>query len=221
MKPYATLVSFGQGDIFARYLDEMFASAASRFFYGRAEFVELTSTPGWPKIVRDRLSHILASRREVRGQFVFLLDADLLLEGPVDDEIVGDGITATLHPVQNALPPDEMTYERDPRSAAYVPYGEGSRYYVGGILGGTRSEFFDLCREIDAMCAADGDFTPVWQDESYLNRILLDQPPAVELDERYCAWWNHQVPDARIRALNKTPDEIRWRDSQTAEAVAT
>lgn len=214
MKPYASLISFGQGEVYARYLRAMFDSARDRFFAGRAEFVELESTPGWPKLCRDRLSHILANRRKIRGQFLFMVDADLLFEGPVDEEIVADGITATLHPVQNTLPPDRMTYERNPDSAAYVPFGEGGRYYVGGIVGGTRAAFFDLCAQMDAMCKADGDFTPIWQDESYLNRILIDHPPALELDQRYCAWWNHRVPDARIRALDKTPEEFRWRNSQ-------
>ncbi len=219
MKPYATLVSFGQGEIFAKYMKAMFKSAEGRFFAGRAQFLELESTPGWPKLCRDRMSHILYNRVAVRGEFVFMLDADTLFEGPVDDEIVGDGITATLHPVQNTLQPNAMTYERNMNSAAYVPLGEGGRYYVGGIVGGTRDAFFDLCAEMDRMCKQDGDYTPVWQDESYLNRILIDSPPAVELDERYCAWWNHKVDDARIRALNKTPEEFRWRDQQTAVAV--
>ena len=216
-KPYATLVSFGVGDIYARYLKAMFASAEDFFFPGRAQLLELDSTPGWPKVCRDRLSHILANRRKVRGEFVFMVDADLLFEGIVDDEIVAQGITATLHPVQNKLPAREMTYERNPASAAYVPADEGGRYYLGGIVGGTRAEFLDLCAQMDAMCKADGDYTPVWQDESYLNRILIDHPPALELDTRYCAWWNHNVPDARIRALNKTPDEFRWRDNQNGK----
>ncbi len=216
MKPYATLVSFGQGEIYARYLKAMFKSAENRFFPGRAEFVELESTPGWPKLCRDRLSHILRNRDKVRGEFIFLLDADTLLEGVVDEEIVADGITATLHPVQNKLRVNDMTYERNRKSAAFVPAGEGGRYYVGGIVGGTRGAFLDLCATMDAMCKQDGDFTPVWQDESYLNRILIDHPPALELDERYCAWWNHHVKDARIRALNKTPEEFRWRDQQVA-----
>ncbi len=219
MKPYATLVSFGQGEIYARYLKAMFKTADRRFFPGRSQLLELESTWGWPKLCRDRMSHILYNREKVLGEFVFMLDADTLFEGPVDDEIVGDGITATLHPVQNGLKLNAMTYERNMNSAAFVPLGEGGRYYVGGIVGGTRDAFFDLCAEMDRMCKHDGDYTPVWQDESYLNRILIDHPPAVELDERYCAWWNHAVRDARIRALNKTPEEFRWRDEQTAVAV--
>ena len=218
MKPYATLISFGQGDVFARYLKAMFASAEGRFFAGRAQLLELASTPGWPKLARDRHSHILKARRRIRGDYLFLLDADMLFEGPVDDEIVADGVTVTVHPAMlPGTPVDQLTYERNADSAAYVPWGEGATYHAGGILGAPRTHFFDLSRQIDAMCKADGDYTPIWQDESYLNRILIDQPPALILDERYCAWFNRRVPDARIRALNKTPDEFRWRNSQTEE----
>lgn len=220
MKPYATLITFATGAIFEKYARELLKTADRHFFPGRSEYLVLQTTPKWPLAVRDRHTHILANRRRIRGQFVLFLDADLLMEGPVDDDIVATGITAVLHPVQNALPPSEMTYERNRKSAAYIPPGEGSRYYLGGIIGGTRAAFLDLSREVDRMCKHDGAYTPIWQDESYVNRILLDQPPALELDERYCAWWNHSVPDARIRALNKTPDEFTWRNRLTPELVA-
>jgi hypothetical protein len=223
VKPYATLISFGEGEIFARYLKAMFASAERRFFPGRAQLLELPTTPGWPYACRDRHTHILRHRRKIRGQFILMLDADLLFEGTVADEIVADGITAVLHPVQNDLSVEDMTYERNPLSPAYVAEHEGSRYYLGGIVGGTRDAFLDLSRQIDAMCRADGPACPVWQDESYVNRILIDQPPALELDQRYGAWFNHTVRDTRIRALNKTDAEFTWRNKQTTireEALA-
>jgi len=212
-RPDATLVSFGTGEVFARYLTAMFASAERWFFPGRAQLLELDTTPAWPYAARDRLTHILANRRLIKGRFVFMLDADALFEGPVGDDIVADGITAVLHPVQNALPVTDMTYERNPDSPAYVPKGEGGRYYLGGILGGPRAAFLDLARQVDLMCQQDGDNCPTWQDEGYINRILIDHPPALELDRRYCAWPNHRVPDARIRVIDKTPEEFQWRNS--------
>ncbi len=143
------------------------------------------------------------------------LDADSLLEGPVDDAIVADGISIPLHPAMPAgTPVDQLTYERNPESAAYIPYGEGSRYWPAAIIGAPRSTFLDLSCDIDKMCKQDGDFVPVWQDESYFNKIMLNNPPALELDERYCAWFRARVPDSRIRALDKTGAELKWKDSQ-------
>lgn len=220
MKPDATLITFATGSVFERYAEAMFATAEQWFFPGRAQHLTLQTTPVWPLSIRDRHTHILAHRREIRGRFVWFTDADLLYEGPVGDEIVADGVTAVLHPVQNSLPAEKMTYERNPDSAAYIPKGEGGRYYLGGIVGAPRDIFLDLSRQVDAMCKHDGDYTPIWQDESYLNRILIDQQPALELDDRYCAWFNRTVHDARIRALNKTPEEFHWRARLTPELLA-
>lgn len=214
MKPHATLICFATGDIYKRYAAAMWETAREWFFPGHAQMLELDMPYNGTRMIRDRHTYILKARRRVRGEFVFFLDADMLFEGPVDDEIVADGVTVALHPAQNSLPVSKMTYERNPSSAGFVPYGEGCRYYPGGILGAPRSVFLDLSRQIDLMCRADGDYVPEWQDEAYLNRILIDHPPALELDERYCAWFNRRIDDARIRALNKTPDEFRWRDSQ-------
>ncbi len=217
MKPDATLVTFAVGDLYKRYADAMLATAAEWFFPGRAQLLTLDMPYGGIRCVRDRHSYILEHRRRIRGRFVFFLDADMLFEGTVADEIVADGVTACLHPAIGKNYED-WTYERNTQSAAYIPDGEGTAYYVGAIVGAPRADFLDLSRQVDRMCKQDGDYVPVWQDESYINRILIDHPPALELDERYCAWFNRDVRDARIRALNKTPEEFQWRNEQEVAA---
>ena len=215
MKPHATLVTFVYGDIYRRYADALFATAAKWFFPGHpTQLLELTIPYGGARHIRDRHSYLLKNRRRVRGEFVVFLDADMLFEGPIDEEMMADGLSVPLHPAMPAgTPVDKLTYERNPDSAAYIPHGEGSRYWPGGIIGAPRSAMLDLSASIDKMCKQDGDFVPVWQDESYLNRILVDDPPALELDERYCTWFHAKVRDSRIRALDKTGAERRWKDS--------
>lgn len=220
-KPWATLVTFATGEVFERYASALLQTAEQWFFPGHAQLLTLQTTPVFPLSIRDRHTHILKARRRVHGRFVMLLDADMLLEGPVDEDVISDGMTVAPHMAMPAgTPPDQLTYERNPASAAYVAPGDGDRYHPGGILGAPRNVFLDFSREVDRMCKADGDYTPVWQDESYVNRILIDHPPALVLDERYCAWWNAWVPDARIRNLNKTTEEMQWRDSLGKEAAA-
>jgi hypothetical protein len=212
MKPRATLVTFATGQVFERYAAALLESAQPWFFPGRAEYLVLEGATRFPYSIRDRHSYILRARRRIRGEFVFFLDADMLFCGPVDDEIIGDGVSAVVHPCINDW--EDFTYERDPTSAAYIPYGEGRSYYLGGVLGAPRATFLEFSAAVDELCRQDGDRCPVWQDESYVNRLLLDTPPAVELDERYASWWSRPVADPRIRALDKTPAEFRWRDSQ-------
>lgn len=220
MKPYATLISFGTGDVFARYLAQMFQSAELNFFPGRAQLLALDTVPEWPYSVRDRHSRILENHHRIRGDFVLFLDADMLFVDLVADEIVADGLTVVGHPCMPAgTDPDLLTYERNPESVAYIPYGRGDRYYYGALIGGPTDIFLEYSAQVHEMCQVDGDYSPVWQDESYLNRILLDSPPALELDQRYCAWWTSNVDDPRIRVLEKTPEEIHARNHQGKEAV--
>jgi hypothetical protein len=207
--------------VFVKYAQALRATAERFFFPGHMQWLQLETTPRWPYSIRDRHTHILTHRRKVRGEWVFLLDADMLFEGPVEDDVIADGITVTVHPAMlPGTPVDQLTYERNPASVAYVAPGEGSTYHPGGIVGAPRAAFFELSRQVDAMCQADGEYTPIWQDESYLNRICIDQPPALILDQRYCAWWNRRIPDARIRALDKTPEEFAWRNSLDGAAAA-
>ncbi len=219
VKPEATLVTFAVGHLYQRYADAMLESADKWFFGGRAQLLTLRTPYGGMRCVRDRHTYMLKARRRIRGRYVFFLDADMLFEGPVGEEVVADGVTAVLHPAIGKNYSD-WTYERNPDSAAYIPDGEGPAYYVGAIIGAPRADFLDLSAEVDRMCKQDGDYIPVWQDESYINRILIDNPPALELDERYCAWFNRAVPDARIRALNKTPEEFQWRNEWKEAAAA-
>lgn len=218
MRPRATLITFAFGDIYRRYADAMWKTAEQWFFPGaRTQMLELTMPYGGKRHIRDRHTWLLRNRRRIRGEYVLFLDADSLFEGPVGEEIVADGLSLPFHPAMPAgTPADKLTYERNPESAAYIPHGEGQRYWPAAVLGAPRALFLDLSCEIDRMCKHDGDYVPVWQDESYLNRILLDDPGrvALELDERYIAWFHARVPDSRIRALDKTTPERRWKDSQ-------
>ena len=75
------------------------------------------------------------------------------------------------------ISPNEFTYDRNPDSLAYIPFGEGERYYRGCFNGGRTSEFLTLikiCRE-----RTDKDLQTnviaLWHDESHLNKYLLDK----------------------------------------------
>lgn len=218
MTPDVTLICFATGDIYRRYAQVVEATAAEYFFPGRSQYLQLETTPAWPHASRDRYPHIVRNAERIEGHHVFMIDADMRFEGPVGDEILADGITVTSHyGFPPGTPPEALDYDRNPESVAYVPFGKGRRYYPGAFIGGPKADFVALAEQIAAMIEADGDYIPNWYDEAYLNRILIDSPPALELDERYCCWHHLRMDDVRIRALNKTQAEYRWRDSQPAE----
>src|SRR5665213_1550852 len=159
--------------------------------------------------------HTFLEQMPTLFEYDFLLysDVDMLWAAPVtEDEVVSNGITATLHPGYVGR---VGTPERRPQSMAYIPLGTQNKYFCGGFNGGTVQAFTSMaiyiksCVEIDARKG----ITPVWHDESYLNRYLLDYPPARILTPSFC-WpegcdgkytsWTESYP-AKLVALTKGP----------------
>ena len=73
------------------------------------------------------------------------MDVDMRIVDKVGDEILGD-LVATQHPGMWFKGPDECTYERRPESTAYVPFGDGEKYYAGGFNGGLSTSWKCLRR---------------------------------------------------------------------------
>lgn len=219
-----TLYVVVHGPVFERYARQLLEDARRWFLPGEAELVVL---PGRPSPDGRRpsglFSHVSATRYNVavehadrlRGEWLFQIDADMRILKPVGREILADGLTVTVHPGFPAGDPDQYPYERNPASAAYVPYGSGATYHPGCFVGGERRAFFELAGEIAAR--VDDDLSrgeqAVWYEESHLNRYLIDRPPALVLDRRYC-WWDQQWGDsseAIIMHLDKTGEEFDQR----------
>ena len=110
----------------------------------------------------------------------------------------------------------EMSYERNPKSLAYVAPGDGKTYYAGGFNGGRTKEFIEMSEVIAERVNKDleNDVVALWHDESHMNRYLIDNPPALSLTPSYC--WaeefynNPNYPyEPKIIALQKNHKELR------------
>lgn len=70
---------------------------------------------------------------------------------------------------------DTFPYDRNPNSAAYIPYGQGLYYFQGGLNGGRTFEYMQLIescmRDIEMDCKKG--IVALVNDESYLNKYLL------------------------------------------------
>ena len=182
------LVSVVSGERYVRHARRMFASAETYFFgtdTAERAFITLDARVGWPDATMYRYHVILEQVERFRdATHVFLIDADMQIVAPVQNEILGS-VVATSHP---GYVGQRGTYEGRPESAAYVRPDEGTAYYCGGFVGGERSEFLALAEAIRDGVEADATngVTALWHDESHLNRYLIDHPPDVHLTPSYC-----------------------------------
>lgn len=115
----------------------------------------------------------------------YYCDADMLFVDKVGDEVLGE-LVAVLHPGFYNKTVSSFGYERSEISSAYIKKGDGVHYYCGGMNGGRK--YLEMANIIRYMVEIDQykGHTPVWHDESYLNRYLLSYPPDVVLDPSYC-----------------------------------
>jgi len=175
----------------------------------------------WPMPTLKRYNYFIKEKDFIsKFDYCYYFDVDMAIVEKVGDEVLGD-LVATRHPSQSFYGPDNATYERNSKSLAYIPTGEGKTYYAGGFNGGKTEHFLKMSEVISDRVTKDleNNIIALWHDESHLNRYLIDNPPTLELDPSYCYpeaalkspsnWVVSQHYKPKILALDKNHDEIR------------
>lgn len=204
------------GPIYERYADALLPQLHDLFMPSvEPQIVVLPGNGGWPHGSASRYQVALDHADELEGDWIFQIDADMAVLQPVDPCILANGLIVTTHP---GYPPDtpeqDCPYERNPLSRGCVPVGMGRRYHPGAFVGGRRAEFLAMCETTMRWYDEDRSdgFVPIWYEESYLNRYLLDHEPALVLDRRFCWWQFWQERDGAILMhLDKTTEEVTER----------
>jgi histo-blood group ABO system transferase len=172
----------------------------------------------WPMPTLKRYNYFVKEKDFIlQHDYCFYLDADMRIDNSVGDEILTDGIVATMHPYQSFYPKEQRSYDRNPKSLAYVPFGhEGENYYAGGFNGGTTEEFIKMSEIIADRVNKDleNGVIALWHDESQMNRYLIDNKPSLSLTPSYCwaeeFYENSNYPyEPKIIALKKNHSELR------------
>ena len=121
--------------------------------------------------------------------YLIAIDADMMVIQSVGPEILGD-LVGTLHPGFLDKPRHHFSYERRPNSTAFLSVVNGTNYFAGGLFGGKRKEFLDLCSntiECIKQDLANNQTIAKWNDESHLNHYFaLVKPPTLILSPAYC-----------------------------------
>lgn len=146
---------------------------------------------GWPYDTLKRFEIFKSVYPDLSSyDFVYYFNANLEMVGPVGDEILPEAdeqVVVCLHPGYVNTPPDELPYDRNKKSLAYIPKGSGARYFAGGLNGGTYNSYGKL---IAALCKATDDdlannVVARWHDESHLNKYVLSRHDLKVLSPSY------------------------------------
>lgn len=156
---------------------------------------------GWPDNTLRRFHMFLGiEERLEQFDYLYFFNANCRFKKTIGTEFLpkaSDQLLVVQHPGQIDKPANQLPYERNPRSRAYIPFGTGKYYVCGGINGGQAKTFLRFAR--DARQAIDEDFrdgiVATWHDESHLNRYILKHPYTL-LHAGYCypQHWKLNVP---------------------------
>ncbi|XP_063001028.1 N-acetyllactosaminide alpha-1,3-galactosyltransferase-like [Elgaria multicarinata webbii] len=162
------------------------------------------------KVIGDLVeSH---ARHEV--DFLFCMDVDQIFQSNYGVEALDESV-AQLHAWFYKADKYSFTYERDPQSAAYIPYEEGDYYYHGAVFGGTPQHVLNLTRQCYEGIMRDKghNVEAVWHDESHLNQYYLLHKPTKLLSPEYC--WDYkmgipyEIQNIKLAWMPKEYEEVR------------
>ncbi len=136
----------------------------------------------WPYVTFKRF-HFFEGIKEKLEKFdyIYFLNGTMLPQAAINEEIFPtkeQEIMLTIHPgAFLKMDHDTFTYDRNPKSKAYIPYGQGHYYFMGGFNGGTSEGFLKLiktCREWSDIDMKNNQM-PLWHDESMLNSYIVNK----------------------------------------------
>lgn len=164
---------------------------------------------GWPYDTMMRFEMFLKVKDELlKEDYVFFFNANMLCVDYVGEEILPgkehNYLIAVQHPGFAGKPVNEFSYERNPASNFYIPFGAGKYYYQGNFNGGRSVEFLDMSEKLLSLIKDDlsKGIIPVWHDESALNWYLSDKTPLMT-SIQYSAPEGWPIQDVKIMNRHK------------------
>lgn len=172
--------------------DVPFISLAPRRYM---KVIQVMKQERWQDISMMRMktiSNLIESEIVHVFDYVFCFDVDQQFKARFGSEILGDSV-ALIHAHFYKLPKDRFTYDKNPKSKAFLESGD--YYYHAAIFGGTCQNvknLVDACYQTIMEDKANGE-EALWHDESHLNKYFFVNKPSRLLSPEYC--WDPEIPD--------------------------
>ncbi|KAK9528837.1 hypothetical protein VZT92_012976 [Zoarces viviparus] len=136
------------------------------------------------------ISDVIESDIRHRCTHVFCFDVDQVFTGRFGSEALGDSV-ALLHAHYYRIPKVLFTYDRNPKSKAYMQTGDF--YYHAAIFGGSWKSVQALTEACYRGIMEDkhNNVEALWHDESHLNKYMWLHKPSRVLSPEYC--WDTSI----------------------------
>lgn len=168
---------------------------------------------GWPYDTLMRFDMFLSIKEQLKNyDFVFFFNANTEIIKHISEEMLlpineNKNLVFAYQPHMFHLPKSKFTYDRNPKSTAYISIKEGKYYVTGALNGGRTENYLAMCEILSRNIHHDLDnnIIALWHDESHLNHYILNRndikllPPYFTKGE--AEWWKKS---SRIMFSDKT-----------------
>lgn len=147
---------------------------------------------GWPNNTLKRFHVFLSREKEIKQMdYLFFFNANCEFVKEVSEKSflpLKENLLFVQHPGYWDKKNDKFPYDRNEKSTAYVPKGEGKYYICGGVNGGKSSNFIKLMKALRKNIDIDfsNDIIALWHDESQINKSLTGIKNYKILPPSYC-----------------------------------
>lgn len=174
----------------------------------------------WPNSTLKRYETFTrVSQFHVVPDYLFYSDVDMRFVAPVGEEVLSEGLTATLHPGFYSFP-GQGSWGNNIESLSYTPMEFRKKYYAGGFQGGKASEYLKVCEHLAQNINYDlsKGIIAEWHDEAHWNCFLSTyKGPLTQLTPSYCMVeethkrinWKIDHLEPKLIALAKNHEELR------------
>lgn len=163
----------------------------------RLKVIKVEKHSRWQDISMMRMKTIsdtIQSDIRHHSNYVFCFDVDQEFRGRFGSEALGD-IVALLHAHYYKLPKERFTYDKNPKSKAYMETGDF--YYHAALFGGLWENVKNLTDTCYLSIMEDklNNVEALWHDESHLNKYFWLYKPSRLLSPEYC--WDESIGNKR------------------------
>lgn len=156
---------------------------------------------GWPDNTLMRYHMFLGIREQLETyDYIYFMNANCQCMTEITEEEFlpkqDKPLIVVQHPSFYADGNEKFTYDRNPKSTAYIPMGEGKVYVCGGVNGGTAEAFLAMSEEIAKNVDIDkrNKVIALWHDESHINRYIVSHDQYIMQTPAYCYPEGKELP---------------------------
>ena len=130
----------------------------------------LIEDEGWRKCNLHRYKYFLQCNTEGMDYLYFFNGNSICFETINDEDVIPskeyDYMCGLWHYFHKSMLP----YDTNPESVCYMETNERNYSFRGGMHGGRRDKFLEMCQICSDMIDRNGDYIPTWNDEAYFNK---------------------------------------------------